>query len=146
MPGQMGDIQHFQSLHGGSVVFIFRLGSQTQMSSAPQHHIIQHAVAVGLRRGLRYIAHQPRNLAWPHGLHVLPVQQHVPLLRLEQAGDAVEQGGFACAVAAEQREQRAAFDVQVHAVEHGAAAVGVMQVFDIQHGLFGLFLILAWAT
>ena len=48
----------------------------------------------------------------------------------------LSKGGFACAVAAEQREQRAAFDVQVHAVEHGAAAVGVVQVFDVQHVVF----------
>ena len=76
---------------------------------------------------------QPRHRMRRHAGDVVAFEHDAALLRRVEAGDRVGQRGLAAAVGADQAEDLAAADLQVHAGQRHQAAEAALDLLDLQH-------------
>ena len=78
--------------------------------------------------------------AWLDAGDVLAVEQHAARLRLEHAGDQVDQRRLAGPVGADERAPRAALERQVDVARNRQRAERPVESLDLQRGGHGFFL------
>ena len=67
-----------------------------------------------------------------------PLDAHLAVGGFEEADRELQQGGLACAVRADQRDELATIDLEADVVEGDAFAVALGEPFDDERGLGGL--------